>query len=135
MRPSVTLYLQLLRVYENNKHEENIFIIFFFFLKILISSNIRTMIQYSNIRPYYRIFVAILSNDFLNAQVDPGRYFSQSPQCWFSRGTAHMIVFTGDTQNPLTLKMIVQSKSPQSKSPHPENDSVVKIPSVKIPSP
>ena len=25
-----------------------------------------------------------------HAKADPGRYFTHSPQCWFSRGTAHM---------------------------------------------
>ena len=25
-----------------------------------------------------------------HAYADPGRYFTQSPQCWFSRGTAHI---------------------------------------------
>ena len=27
-----------------------------------------------------------------HAKTDLGRYFTQSPQCWFSRGTAHIIV-------------------------------------------
>ena len=27
-----------------------------------------------------------------HAYADLGRYFTQSPQCWFSRGTTHMMV-------------------------------------------
>ena len=27
-----------------------------------------------------------------HAKPDPGRYFTPSPQCWFSRGTAHVMM-------------------------------------------
>ena len=30
-----------------------------------------------------------------HALADPGRYFTQSPHCWFSSGTAHLRIVTG----------------------------------------
>ena len=27
-----------------------------------------------------------------HVQADPGRFFAQSPQCWFSRGTANLVM-------------------------------------------
>ena len=31
-------------------------------------------------------------NPARHAQADPGRYFTQRPQCWVSRGTIHVII-------------------------------------------
>ena len=31
-----------------------------------------------------------------HAYADSGRYFTQSPQCWFSRGTAHILQIRAD---------------------------------------
>ena len=48
-----------------------------------------------------------------HAQADLGRYITQSPQCWFSRGTARIIISNNTTDliyvNSLTIYYFVQS--------------------------
>ena len=39
-----------------------------------------------------------------HTQANPGRYFTKSPQCWYSRRTAHLILkpyIVGIQKNPL----------------------------------
>ena len=46
-----------------------------------------------------------------HAQTDPGRYFTQSPHCWFSRYSSHIMIIDVWVRKVFTMAMVVIARN------------------------